>query len=167
MQDGKGYSGKQDIVTGVVFLSLAVLFLIMTFRVTDHQLAQLSIRQFPMVVSSVIMVLSLLLIGKGVKTMKSQGQGPRSDSTRFALKETLFRPFVLRFVGVAVLGVLYTQVFDDVGYLVATPGLLLGAMLLYGQKKWYLLVLIPIVVSVVLYHLFRTLFRVPLPVFGL
>lgn len=167
MQDGKGYSGKRDIVTGFVFLGLAVLFLIMTFRVPDHQLAQLSIRQFPMIVSGVIIVLSILLIGRGVKAMRSHGVRYRGNSLSRSLKESVFRPFVLRFVGVVALGVLYTRVFDQVGYLVATPGLLLGAMLLYGQKKWYLLVIIPIVVSLLLYHLFRTLFRVPLPVFGL
>ncbi len=165
MQDAK--SGKKDIITGCVFLGIALLFLAKTFQIADHELAQLSIRQFPLIVSSVIAALSLLLIGKGVRAMKSQGVRPERDTPRPTIKELVLRPFVLRFAGLTVLGILYTQVFDHLGYLVATPGLLLGAMLLFGQKKWYRLILIPIIVSFVLFHVFRTLFRVPLPVFGL
>jgi putative tricarboxylic transport membrane protein len=166
MQDGQRYKAKKDIATGGVFLGLAILFLISTYRLTDHQLAQLSIRQFPLIVSWVIVLLSLLLMGKGYRALKSDGAPSESATPRPQIKELIRRPFVLRFAGVALLGVLYTRVFDHVGYLVATPGLLLGAMLLFGEKKWYRLVLIPIVVSFVLYHVFRTFFRVPLPVVG-
>jgi predicted transporter len=166
MPDGKSYTGKQDVIVGFVFLGIAVLFLIKTFQLTDHELAQLSIRQFPMIVSSVIVLLSLLLIGKGMKAMKTHRVRQRSDVPRPSLKQIVLRPFVLRFFGVAVLGVVYTRVFDHVGFVVATSGLLAGAMLLFGHKKWYRIVIIPVVVSFALYHVFRTMFRVPLPVFG-
>lgn len=167
MQGSKTYSGKSDIVFGIVFLSLATLTLIMSSQLADHEQARLSIGQFPTMIGWVMAVLSLLLIGRGVKTMKSQEVRAKGASSRPKLRELVSRAFVLRFVGVAVLGFLYTRVIGHVGYIVATPGLLILAMLLYGEKKWHRLVLIPLVVSFALYHVFRTFFRVPLPTVGL
>ncbi len=170
----KSDSARSDIVFGAIFLGLAVFTLFMSSQLFERVQAGLSIRTFPNFVGVGMAVLALMLLAKGVRAMREEhgasehrGASGREAAAERSLRD-LFQPsFVLRGLGFAVLGVVYTQVIRQVGYVVATPPLIFCAMLLYGEKKWYRLVLIPIIVTAVLFHLFRTFFRVPLPRAGL
>ena len=52
---------------------------------------------------------------------------------------------------------------DKIGYLIATPVLIAGAMLIFNEKRWYRVLLVSVLTTLVLYILFRMVFRVPLP----
>lgn len=167
---GKQDSGNADIIFGVLFLALALFTLVLTTQLRGPAREDISIKTFPTFVGLGMVGLSVLLIGKGVQARFVAARAGLSSGPgegRRTLRELVVRPFVLRFTGFAILGFLYTQFVRPAGYVVATPVLVLGAMLLYGERKWYRLILVPLIVTVVLYHVFRTLFRVPLPRFGL
>ncbi len=170
MSGDKEYSGKADIVIGALFLGLAVFALVLTSQLQEPR-EHVSIRNFPTIVSVGMLLLSSLLIAKGITTIRSQPRGAdhaaEDGFVRKPLRERIPTVFILRFIGFVVLGFVYTQVIRPVGYIPATVVLLLAVMGLYGEKKWYRLILIPVVVGFVLFHLFRTLFRVPLPLGGL
>lgn len=166
--------GKPDIIFGCIFLALAVCTLLLTSQIEGPKRADVSIRTFPVFVGVGMTILSPLLIARGLRLRKSAArEGIQSaDESRPTAAETpeessAKKRFTLRFVLLVALGFFYTQIIRPVGYVVATPLLVFGAMVIYGDKKWYRLIALPIIVTVVLYHLFRTFFRVPLPRFGL
>jgi putative tricarboxylic transport membrane protein len=166
--------GKADIIFGCIFLVLAVSTLLLTSQIEGPRRSDISIRTFPTFVGVGMTVLSPFLIRRGLKTRGRAAEGSRASSngTESTEAEELEktrakRKFAVRFAMLVMLGFLYTQIIRPVGYLVATPVLVFGAMMIYGDKKWYRLISASIIVTVVLYHLFRTFFRVPLPRFGL
>lgn len=168
MGNSNAERGKPEVIFGVIFLLLSGFLLIMTSRLAEHEQAGLSIRTFPTFIGVGLAILSLLLIAQGVRGIRSvPNEAVPKKRERVNLREIASRPFVLRFIAFGVVGFVYTRIISRVGYVVATPLLIFGAMVIYGEKKWFRLVLVPILVSFVLFHLFRTFFRVPLPRFGL
>ena len=166
---GDAESGKANVVFGALFLALSIFTLVMTYQLVGPDREHFSIRTFPAFVALGMLVLSTLLLAKGIRTVQAEARHGDQDTerSRVGLREAVLRPFVVRFALFALLGLIYTQVIRAVGFVVATPALVFGAMLLYGDRKWYRLILLPLIITVVLYHLFRTLFQVPLPRFGL
>ena len=82
-------------------------------------------------------------------------------------RQKIDRAYLLRFILLAVGGFLYTRIIRYTGYVVATPLFIAAAMLIFAEKKWYRIVLISSCTTAVLYLVFRMVFRVPLPRFGL
>ncbi len=155
--------GRSNVVFGIVFLVLAVLTLFLTMQIEGPRRDDVSIKTFPAFIGVGMLLLAPLLITKGLRILGSTSQRRAVDRPQASTDNR----FPLRFVLFVVFGFLYTQVVRPVGYVVATPLLVFSVMLLYGDRKWYRLVIVPIVVTFILYHLFRTFFRVPLPTFGL
>ena len=60
----------------------------------------------------------------------------------------------------------YIRILTLVGYVVATPPFVAGTMLLFNEKKWFLIVTVSIVTAVLFYILFRIVFKIPLPCFS-
>ena len=147
-----------EIVFGAVFLLLSVFFFAMTFAFPEITIA-LSPTVFPRFVTICLFLLSLLLLIQGIgKQRKQHLERPRVKIDRAYLK---------RFVLMAVAGLIYTRIIRYTGYVVATPLFIAAAMIIFAEKKWYRIVLISIGVTAVLYLVFRMVFRVPLPRFGL
>lgn len=70
---------------------------------------------------------------------------------------------VLRLVGIVGLLVVYAMVLEILGFILASTLFLLGAIVLAGGRRPLYLVLIPPVLSVVLFYVFYMLLGVPLP----
>ncbi len=83
------------------------------------------------------------------------------------LKETFLSPARKRIWGMFLVALGYVAIIDTVGYLVATPPFLVGSMVLFGERKVWRILLVSLVTTVVLFGLFRIIFRVPLPVSSL
>lgn len=69
----------------------------------------------------------------------------------------------LRVIGAAVLLIVYALALEVIGYIAATALFLAAALLLMGIRRWLLLTLIPLGLSVALFYLFYTIFGVSLP----
>ena len=147
-----------EIVFGAVFMLLSLFFFAMTFAFPEITIA-LSPTVFPRFVTVCLFLLSVLLLIQGIgKQRKQHPERPRIKIDRAYLK---------RFVLLAVAGLIYTRIIRYTGYVVATPLFIAAAMIIFAEKKWYRIVLISIGVTAVLYLVFRMVFRVPLPRFGL
>jgi hypothetical protein len=73
----------------------------------------------------------------------------------------------VRFAALAAAGALYVFVIELVGYLVSTPFLIAFSVFTFGERRPVRIALVSIVTTAVLYYLFRMVFRVPLPRWGL
>lgn len=147
-----------EIIFGAVFMLLSIFFFAMTFSFPEITIA-LSPTVFPRFVTVCLFLLSSLLLIQGIGKQRKR----QSEKTR----EKIDRAYLLRFILLAAAGFLYTRIIRYTGYVVATPLFIASAMLIFAEKKWYRIVLVSTGTTAVLYLVFRMVFRVPLPRFGL
>ncbi|MFH1758932.1 MAG: tripartite tricarboxylate transporter TctB family protein [Pseudomonadota bacterium] len=148
--------GKREIYFGVVLLSLSALFFGLTFQFPRQTLA-MSPRLFPRAISIGLFFLAAVLVFQGCRG-RAKGQEERRDQTAF--------PWI-RFVVLTLMAFLYTQVLAVASYVLTTPFLIAGLMIAFNEKRWTRIVTVSLLTTVVLYILFRMVFRVPLPRFEL
>ena len=156
-------TAKSDVIVGLILLGLAILFFALSFTLPVRR-AGLSPTTFPRFVTIVMALLASGLVVQGVRTQRLA----TADSGRRPADEVgQKRRYALRFILLAVLGIGYTQLIRFLGFVVATPFMMAGTMLLFDEKKWYRIALVAVISTAVLYGLFRIVFRVPLPRFDL
>ena len=147
---------KANVIIGSIFFLLALLMFAVALDFPKPQVSGLSPRVFPQFVAVCTMVFSAMLIAKNVRLLGA-------DDTSEQEKKKLDTSFAARFSAFSAAGLLYVLVIDKIGYLIATPLLIAGAMIIFNEKRWYRVLLVSVFTTLVLYILFRMVFRVPLP----
>lgn len=85
------------------------------------------------------------------------------EKTKDTASSGRVKPAIARMTAVFVVLILYALGLDRIGFILTTlisSGLIMWIM---GERKWYLLVIIPIVLVALLYVIFSLGLRVPLP----
>ncbi|HSV56190.1 MAG TPA: tripartite tricarboxylate transporter TctB family protein [Magnetospirillaceae bacterium] len=144
--------GRIDVVYGMLLGIVSIVFLVLTagFRVSAGGIDP---RVFPRIVVGTLLALSAGLVIRGIAHLRKDSPGPAplpvSTSSRLAL--------------LAGGGAVYALLMGIVGYLVATPPLVALTMVLFGERRVTRIVFVSLLTSVILFFLFRNVFRVPLP----
>lgn len=155
-QDWSGFMlskirNSPDAREGLFFAVFGVVAFVMALGYHVEGNIALSPASFPLLVSAVLIGLSLQLLYKGLAT-----GGDKVVQTSLWAK--------LRNVGsVFVLGLLYVFAMSKIGFLISTMLYLFLFLLLLGEKRRKLLVLVPVVTSVTVYLFFSKLLSVMLP----
>jgi putative tricarboxylic transport membrane protein len=68
-----------------------------------------------------------------------------------------------RLVGAVAATAIYVAAFEPVGYLIATPLYVVAILLIHGGTPWRTLIVAPVVITTVLYIMFRFALRIPVP----
>ncbi len=144
-----------DIVYSAVLLALSAVLFAATFSFPKLTVA-LSPTVFPRFVTVGLFILSFILLLQAL----GRGLSRRRETAR---REAVPRSFILRFILLAADTLVYALLLEPAGYLLATPPCLAIAMLLFGDRKWLRILLVSMLGSVILYAVFRMIFRVPLP----
>ncbi|GAK57378.1 hypothetical protein U27_04345 [Candidatus Vecturithrix granuli] len=153
------FVGKKEIAFGLVLMLLSVIMFALTYQFPRQTLA-LSPRVFPRFVSTCMFILATFLVIQGIAGMRQQGE---QHAPVFRIEKA----FAIRIVSMIALAFAYTRILPLVGYILATPPFVAGTMIVFHEKRWYWIVGISLLTSIVLYLLFRMLFKVPLPRFNL
>jgi len=151
--------GKKEILLSIIFMIISMTIYILTYQFPQQTVA-LSPAVFPRFVSACLFIISLTLLIQGIA-------GIKKDSEQKKVKLTLNKAFIIRLLLMTFLAFFYTRILTIVGYVVATPPFVAGTMLLFNEKKWFLIVTVSIVTAVLFYILFRIVFKIPLPRFNL
>ena len=123
-----------------------------------------------MVVIVFFMMLGLYIINgitdffevrKEVKNKKTEAVEEKTGKK--SLIERFKNSSVLRMVAIFAILVLYVLVLDTAGFIVTTLICSELVLLVMGERKWYVLVFMPIVLVAALYMIFRFGLKVPLP----
>ena len=147
---------RANVIIGSLFFLMALLMFVFALDFPKPQVSGLSPRVFPQFVAVCTMICSGLLIIRNVRELMAS----RGVSTK---KKEQDPAFIARFSLLGTTGLLYVVLIDKIGYLIATPVLIAGAMLIFNEKRWYRVLLVSVLTTLVLYILFRMVFRVPLP----
>jgi putative tricarboxylic transport membrane protein len=151
--------GRVEIIIGSFLVILSVVFYALTYQFPQQTLA-FSPKIFPRFVSACLFIISAVLVLQGITRVRKGSKEAKPD-------QRTSKAFMVRlFVGI-VMGYAYTRLLPVTGYLVATPPFIAGIMLVFHEKRWAKIVATSIITTVILYILFRMIFRVPLPRFSL
>jgi len=151
--------GRKEIFFGLFLMALSVLFYGLTYQFPRQTLA-FSPKIFPRFVSACLFVVAAVMVGQGIAALRrgSPAGPPRPPADR---------AFLIRFSLGLLMGYAYTRLLTLTGYLVLTPPFIAGVMLVFKEKRWLRIVATSIITPIVLYLLFRKVFKVPLPRFNL
>src|SRR5665648_1067032 len=130
--------GKKEILLSIFFMIISMTVYVLTYQFPKQTVA-LSPKVFPQFVSGCLFILSLVLLIQGVT-------GVKKESEQKKMKLALNNIFLIKIV---------------------TPLFLAGSMLLFNEKRWFMIVIVSIVATALLYTLFRIVFKIPLPRFNL
>jgi len=127
-----------------------------------HVGGHVSPRVFPRIIAGCMFFLAALLTGRSIveRLRTAPDKAPPSS-----LRKTIERWW--RIVAVAIVGFAYTQVLDSLGYVLATAPFLAAMVLLFQEKRWYVVTAVSILGTGLFYGVFRMVFKVPLPRFDL
>ncbi len=146
--------GKIDIVCGLITGALAILFFIGALSFPTSSIG-INPRIYPFVVIFSTFALSVTLVVHGALRLRRE---------KGNVEQTLPRgKTALRLFGLAAGMVVYALTFESLGYIIVTPALMALTMYLFGERKPLRIIAVSVLVSVALYLIFRSVFRVPLP----
>ena len=151
--------GKKEIILSIFFMIISMTVYVLTYQFPKQTVA-LSPKVFPQFVSACLFILSLVLLIQGIT-------GVKKESEQNKVKLALNNIFLLKMLTMIILAFFYTRILTIVGFVVATPPFIVGSMLLFNEKKWFLIVTVSIVATALLYIFFRIVFKIPLPRFNL
>ena len=99
------------------------------------------------------------------RAAKAKGADPASaeKTARSSFKELLTSSGVGRMVAIFAILIIYVLLLDPVGFILTTLVCSFLVMLVMGERKWYVLVFMPIALVIILYLVFNLGLRVPLP----
>ena len=151
--------GRVEIIIGSFLVIISAVFYALTYQFPQQTLA-FSPKIFPRFVSACLFIISAVLVLQGITRVR---KGSREAKPGLRTNKA----FMVRLFAGVVMGYAYTRLLPVTGYIVATPPFIAGIMLLFHEKRWVKIVATSIITTVILYILFRMIFRVPLPRFSL
>ena len=146
--------GRTDIVYGLLLGFVSLLLLIVTFSFPKAS-GGINPRTYPQIVLAIMLALSVTLTAQGIIHTR---RDKKAASATLPRGKTAAKLLVL-VAGCAA----YALLLEPVGFIIATPLLTVLAMLLFGERRPLRIALVSLTASVVLYFVFRGVFRVPLP----
>ena len=151
--------GKKEILLSIFFMIISMTVYVLTYQFPKQTVA-LSPKVFPQFVSACLFILSLVLLIQGIT-------GVKKESEQKKVKLVLNNIFILKMLTMIILAFFYIRILPLTGYIIATPLFLASSMLLFNEKRWFMIVIVSIVATALLYILFRIVFKIPLPRFNL
>lgn len=150
--------GRIDIICGLFTGAFSILFYIGTLSFPDMSIG-INPRAYPMVIIVAAFALSLLLIAQGTMKLRREKGGAKADEGRILPRGRTAWLLVILAGGMLA----YALSMENLGYVIVTPFLTALTMGLFGERKPWKILLVSLLVTIVLYWVFRFLFRVPLP----
>lgn len=151
--------GKKEIILSIILIIISIIVYILTFQFPPQTVA-LSPTAFPRFVSVCLLIFSLILLIQGIMGVKNV---PLQKNIKFKLNKT----FIMKLMLMTFLAFLYTRFITIAGFIVATPPFIAGNMLLFNEKRSVWILAVSIMTTILLYVLFRMVFKIPLPRFTL
>jgi hypothetical protein len=144
-------------------MALSAVFFGLTFDFPAQTLA-FSPKIFPRFVSICLFAISLVLVIHAAAALRKAPAGKKAAPGFFT---ALNKAHLTRLLACILIGYAYTEALSATGYLLATPFFIAGIMIIFQEKGWLKIAATSIFTTVLLYVLFRIVFRVPLPRFNL
>jgi putative tricarboxylic transport membrane protein len=154
---------NRTIAIGVLLMFLSAWFFAGTWSFFDDG-GYVSPRVFPRIISGCMFLLATIMVGQALIEHRSPSTKEAHHTTKI---ERTSRLAWLRIAAAVLVAFVYTQVIEPLGYLISTSLFLAATILLFKEKRWYVVATVSILGTIVFYTVFRLIFKVPLPRFDL
>lgn len=154
---------NRTIAIGVLLMFLSAWFFAGTWSFFDDG-GYVSPRVFPRIISGCMFLLATIMVGQALIEHRSSNTKEAHHETKI---ERTSRLAWLRIAAAVLVAFVYTQVIEPLGYLISTSLFLAATILLFKEKRWYVVATVSILGTIVFYTVFRLIFKVPLPRFDL
>ncbi len=145
---------KADLTEGIFFIAVAAGALILAFGYHTPENFRLSPALFPIATSLVLTGLALVLAFRGAR---------RAGQNAAAEQQTQVHTNTLNVCLIFLLCLLYTAVMDKAGFILATFVYLLAFLLLLGERRAVVVILVPVLTVGMVWLFFSKALSVPLP----
>lgn len=152
--------GKKELLLSIILMTISMIIFILTFQFPKLTVA-LPPTAFPRFVSVGLFVLSLILFSNSIRELK------KTSLEKVSKLSKLNKTFIIKLIVMILLAYFYTILIRVIGYICATPPFVAGNMLLFNEKRGIFVIIVSIITTLLLYILFKMIFRVPLPRFSL
>ena len=142
---------KADFREGIFFLILSLVFIKLSLELPSFGGWALSSGLFPLLISAALLMLSVVLT---INSYRTEEKIPDKKETKVSWKS------VLIIFGITII---YCEALDWVGFISATVVYLILFLLIAGERKWYVLLLISGGTTLLAYIIFGVLLKVMLP----
>ena len=122
-------------------------------------------RVFPRIISGCMFILASIMVLQSVLEDQRSGQLETQQETEIDTDES--RQTWWRIAAAVLVCFAYTQGIEHVGYLVSTALFLAAMIVLFKERRWYIVATVSVLGTTVFYSVFRLIFKVPLPRFDL
>ncbi len=146
--------GKMDIYIAWALMGLSALFFALTFQFPKQTLA-MPPALFPRIISLSLFIMAMILFLQVWKKRSSLSETAKISSFPWA-----------RFLAMTLLAFVYTRILEVLSYIIATPFLLAGLMIVFYEKNWLKITMFTVSATFIIYIIFRIFFKVPLPRFA-
>lgn len=155
-------------IIGVITIAFPILFLPYALKFPAARTAGLLGPGFwPTAILSLMFILSVMLL---VQTYKNKVEKNKKDEVMADKSEKMEKEFFEskivypnRYLIIILLLLLYALFINYVGFLIATPLLILSSAWVLGMRRWTHLVLMTVVSSIVVIYVFAIFLEIPLP----
>jgi putative tricarboxylic transport membrane protein len=148
---------KLNVLYGALIGSLAALFFYSTTAFPERQRGW-NPRIFPRFICICTFALSVMLIVRGIREWHANKEESQQKEQR-----KLDRKQVQRILTLFAVGILYVLLISWFGYLWITPLFIAGTILCFKERRVLRIVVVSVLTTVVLFFVFRIVFKVPLP----
>jgi len=146
------------VIGGVLLVFCVVVYLIIPLQVPELMRYDASMGLSPAVFPKLAVILiAAFSLGLLLSGLRSQDIAPAEK------QRDLYTGTATRVITTFIILVAYVYLIDIFGYLVMTPLVLVLLMWYFGQKNWFLILSLAILVTVGLYAFFRYLMYIILP----
>lgn len=151
---------KSDIFLSIILMIISIIIFILTFQFPKQTVA-LPPTAFPRFVSVSLFLFSLILFFNTLR------KGKKVFTKKFSELSKLNKEFLIKFTVMILLAYFYTIFIRIFGYIYTTPLFVAGNMFLFNEKRIGFIFAVSIITTILLYILFKVVFKVPLPRFNL
>jgi putative tricarboxylic transport membrane protein len=145
---------RSDFWFGIGFMILGVIVFLLTTNMMTMPIG-LSPADYPRVIA-----VGLIILG-AIQAIQGWRKGSPS------LKELYPSGAIWRMLGLVVITYVYIQLLDILGFSIASPLFLLVVMYYFGVRRPVTMIAIAVLLTLIIYLIFRVAFHVPLPRFNL
>ena len=155
---------NRTFIIGIFLMFLSALFFAGTWSFFDDG-GYVSPRVFPRIISGCMFILATIMVGQSVLEYRNPASMETTPDTRIQTKES--RQTWWRIAAAVLVAFAYTQVIEQLGYLISTALFLAVMIVLFKERRWYIVAAVSILGTTVFFTVFRIIFKVPLPRFDL
>jgi hypothetical protein len=151
-------------VIGILLMFLSGLFFAGTWTFFDDG-GYVSPRVFPRIISGCMFILASIMVCQSL--IEHRNAGIKKNGGNSGIEKNIGTSAWWRIGAAVLVAFAYTQLIESLGYLISTTFFLAATIILFKEKRWYVVASVSILGTAIFYSVFRLIFKVPLPRFDL